>query len=287
MISVKNLTYTYPGAKQETLHGLNFEVAEDEIFGFLGPSGAGKSTTQNILIGLLKDYGGTIQMMNRELNEWGQDYYEHIGVSFELPNHYLKLTALENLNHFRSLYSGPTLEPMDVLAWVGLQEDADKKVEDYSKGMKIRLNVARSIIHQPKVLFLDEPTSGLDPVNARKIKDLVLDLRRRGATVFVTTHDMMVADELCDRVAFITAGQISLIDAPPVLKKQYGQRKVQVEYLNGAQAVQHQEFPLDGLGDNEAFLNLLKSAPRVETIHTQETTLENIFIEVTGQELSA
>lgn len=96
MISVKNLTYTYPGAKQETLHGLNFEVAEHEIFGFLGPSGAGKSTTQNILIGLLKDYGGTIQMMNRELNEWGQDYYEHIGVSFELPNHYLKLTALEN-----------------------------------------------------------------------------------------------------------------------------------------------------------------------------------------------
>ncbi|MCB0193926.1 MAG: ABC transporter ATP-binding protein, partial [Anaerolineae bacterium] len=194
-------------------------------------------------------------------------------------------TALENLNHFRSLYSGPTLDPLEVLEWVGLIDDADKKVADFSKGMKIRLNVARSLIHKPKVLFLDEPTSGLDPVNARKIKNLVLDVRQGGTTVFVTTHNMMVADELCDRVAFVTAGNISLIDAPSALKKQYGQRNVQVEYLNGAEAVQHQEFPLDGLGDNRAFIELLRSAPRLETIHTQETTLENIFIEVTGQEL--
>ena len=170
MITVKNLTYTYPGSTQEILHGLNFEIAAGEIFGFLGPSGAGKTTTQNILIGLLKGYGGQIQVMNREVSDWGPDYYEHLGVSFELPNHYLKLTALENLNHFRSLYSGATLEPMEVLEWVGLKNEANKKVEDYSKGMKIRLNVARSLIHQPKVLFLDEPTSGLDPVNARKIK---------------------------------------------------------------------------------------------------------------------
>jgi fluoroquinolone transport system ATP-binding protein len=176
---------------------------------------------------------------------------------------------------------------MALLEKVGLQEDADKKVSDYSKGMKIRLNVARSFIHNPKVLFLDEPTSGLDPVNARKIKDLILDLRQQGTTVFVTTHNMNVADELCDRVAFITQGNISLIDTPSTLKKQYGKRNVQVEYLNGTQAIQQQEFPLDGLGNNSEFIGLLKSASRVETIHTQETTLENIFIEVTGQELSA
>jgi fluoroquinolone transport system ATP-binding protein len=287
MITVKNLTYTYPSAGQETLHGLNFEIAEKEIFGFLGPSGAGKSTTQNILIGLLKKYGGHIQVMNREVSEWGHEYYEHLGVSFELPNHYLKLTAVENLNHFRSLYSGRTLDPMEVLGWVDLADDADKKVANYSKGMKIRLNVARSIIHKPKVLFLDEPTNGLDPVNARKIKDLILELRRQGTTVFVTTHDMMVADELCDRVAFITDGQISVIDAPSALKKQYGKRVVQVEYVNRSQEIHHQEFPLDGLGDNDEFITLLKSAGRLETIHTQETTLDNIFIQVTGQELAA
>jgi fluoroquinolone transport system ATP-binding protein len=153
--------------------------------------------------------------------------------------------------------------------------------------MKVRLNVARSLIHKPIVLFLDEPTNGLDPVNARKIKDLVLELRSRGTTVFVTTHDMMVADELCDRVAFITAGNINVIDAPATLKKRYGKRILRVEYLNKRQDVHHQEFPLDGLGGNDEFINLLKSAARLETIHTQETTLDNIFIEVTGQELVA
>ncbi len=287
MIKVKNLTFTYKGANKETLHGLNFEIADGEIFGFLGPSGAGKSTTQKILIGLLKDYGGNITVMGKEVNQWGQDYYEHIGVSFELPNHYLKLTARENLNYFKSLYSGASADPMQLLERVGLADDADKKVADYSKGMKIRLNVARSLIHKPKVLFLDEPTSGLDPVNARNIKDFILELRQQGTTVFVTTHNMTVADELCDRVAFISDGNISVVDAPSTLKKQYGKRNVQIEYLNGSADVLHREFPLDGLGDNADFINLLKSANRVETIHTQETTLENIFIEVTGQELRA
>jgi fluoroquinolone transport system ATP-binding protein len=287
MITVKNLTYTYPKAAKETLHGLNFEIAQGEIFGFLGPSGAGKSTTQNILIGLLKAYSGSVQVMNREISQWGHDFYEHIGVSFELPNHYLKLTAVENLTHFKSLYGGPTLSPLEALEWVGLKEEADKKVEAYSKGMKVRLNVARSLIHRPKLLFLDEPTAGLDPVNARKIKDLVLELRQQGTTVFVTTHNMNVADELCDRVAFITGGNISLIDAPDILKKRYGKRDVLVAYRNGVEAIQEEEFPLDGLGRNQDFLNLLNTAPMIEAIHTQETTLENIFIEVTGQELTA
>lgn len=287
MITVRDLTYTYTGAREETLHGLNFEIAEGEIFGFLGPSGAGKSTTQKILIGLLRDYGGIVQVMNRDVGDWGNDYYEKIGVSFELPNHFLKLTALENLSFFRSLYHGETYKPEDVLAWVGLKEDADKKVSDFSKGMKVRLNVARSLIHQPRVLFLDEPTAGLDPVNARNIKNLVQDLRQRGTTVFVTTHDMMVADELCDRVAFITSGTINVIDAPSALKKRYGQRTVQVEYVDGTPEMRQQDFPLDGLGDNADFLRLLQSASRIETIHTQETTLENVFIEVTGQGLTS
>jgi fluoroquinolone transport system ATP-binding protein len=286
MIKVNNLTFTYPSASQQTLQGLNFEIAEREIFGFLGPSGAGKSTTQKIIIGLLKQYGGNIEVMGREIRDWGQDYYEHVGVSFELPNHYLKLTALENLNYFKSLYSAETYYPTEVLDWVGLKDDSNKLVSDFSKGMKVRLNVARSLLHKPKLLFLDEPTSGLDPVNARKIKDVVLTLRDKGTTVFVTTHNMMVADELCDRVAFINSGQISVMDSPIALKKKYGKREITVEYSNGTQELAHQQFPLDGLGDNRAFLNLLKSANHIETIHTQETTLEKIFIEVTGEELT-
>jgi len=287
MIQVNNMHYTYPGAHEEVLHNLNFSIKDGEIFGFLGPSGAGKSTTQNILIGLLRNYLGNIVILGRELSAWDDAYYEHIGVSFELPNHYLKLTALENLSYFRSIYSVSTCDPMEVLEWVGLEDDAGKRVANFSKGMKIRLNVARSLLHQPKLLFLDEPTSGLDPVNARHIKNLILEQRARGATVFVTTHDMMVADELCDRVAFIAGGKIDVIDSPGTLKKQYGKRSVIVEYITGTTEAESREFPLDGLGQRSEFIDLLNTAKRIETIHTQETTLEQVFIKVTGEELSA
>lgn len=285
MITVKNLQYTYPKGTKPAVRGLNFEISEGEIFGFLGPSGAGKTTTQKILIGLLHGYQGSISFMGKELSAWGQDLYENVGVSFELPNHYLKLTALENLNYFRSLYSGETEDPMKLLEMVGLEEDADKRVNAFSKGMKNRLNFARSLLSKPKVLFLDEPTAGLDPVNARVIKNIVQKKREEGATIFITTHDMNVADQLSDRVAFIIDGEIKLIDTPKALKLQYGQRTVNVEYLNGTGAVKADEFPIDALGENNEFINILKQY-RVETIHTKETTLENIFIEVTGQELA-
>ncbi len=287
VITVRGLRYSYPKAAAEVLHGLDCDIDEGEILGFLGPSGAGKSTTQKILIGLLKGYQGSVRVLGRELSGWGSDYYERIGVSFELPNHYLRLTARENLNYFRSLFSGNTLDPIKVLEWVGLAEDADKRVSTFSKGMKIRLNVARSLLHQPKLLFLDEPTGGLDPVNARHIKDLVLRQRAQGTTVFVTTHSMELADELCDRVAFISAGAVSEIDSPSVLKRRYGKRAVTVEYTNSARETGLREFPLDGLGDNPEFIDLLRSAGRIEAIHTQETTLESVFIQVTGQELVA
>ena len=122
-------------------------------------------------------------------------------------------------------------------------------------------------------------------MNTRRIKDLVLDLRGRGTTVFVTTHDMGVADEFCDRVAFITGGQIMVIDAPAVLKKCHGQRAVRVEHLDGSADILHRDFPLDGLIENPEFVALMRSGSRIEMIHTQESTLDNIFIEVTGQEL--
>jgi len=286
MITVENLTYTYPGATKETLHGLNFTIEKGQILGFLGPSGAGKSTTQKILIGLLKGYIGSVKVMDRELRDWGQDYYERIGVSFELPNHYLRLTGRENLSYFASLYSGETEDPMTLLEMVGLAGATDLQVRQYSKGMKGRLNVARSLVNKPDILFLDEPASGLDPVNARRIKDIVLEKRAQGATVFVTTHNMMVADELSDQVAFMLDGNIHLLDTPKALKQQYGKRSVDVAYQNGSATVKHAEFAIDGLGDNAEFLRIIKEN-HIDSIHTQETTLENIFIEVTGEELNA
>ena len=284
MITVQNVAYQYANNHKQAVSNLNFEVHPGEIFGFLGPSGAGKSTTQKILISLLKDYSGEITVFNKDLKNWNNSYYEKVGVSFELPNHFLKLTAGENLSYYRSLYSGDTFDPNKVLSWVGLEEDEDTLVSQFSKGMKNRLSVARALLHNPQLIFMDEPTAGLDPVNARNIKNIIREQKNEGKTVFLTTHDMQVADQLCDRVAFIVDGNIRLIDSPHNLKIAYQQRLVQVEYRqeDNNKTV---EFPLEGLYENDAFQQILKQNHLV-SMHTLDASLEDIFIKITGRSLS-
>lgn len=283
MIEVSQLQFTYPGNRQATIQNLEFGVGKGEIFGFLGPSGAGKSTTQNILIGLLKNYRGKVQVMGRELKEADGGYYEKIGVAFEVPNFYTKFTALENLDLFRSLYSGQTEDPRSLLDMVGLEKDGDTRVSRFSKGMRMRLNFCRAFLNRPEILFLDEPTAGLDPVNAKKVKDIIRAKKDAGKTIFLTTHNMNVAEEICDRVAFIVEGKIKLIDSPRELMIHRGQKKVRVEYREEG-LVKGADFPLEGIGDNRAFSRMLKEK-KVERMHTQEATLEGIFIEVTGRSL--
>ena len=284
MIDVNGLVFTYPGAKEPAVNDLEFSVGDGEIFGFLGPNGAGKSTTQKVLIGLLRKYGGEVNVLGRDSRDWGSELYEQVGVGFELPVHFGRLTARENLSYFASLYEGETEDLEHLLEQVDLLKEADVRVERFSKGMRVRLSFARAILGRPRLLFLDEPTTGLDPLSARRIKDLILEHRERGATVFLTTHDMATADEICDRVAFLIDGRIALIDAPRELKVRYGERRVRVEYrLNGA--LEEHDFPLEGLAENQAFLTALRE-PSLQTVHTQETSLENIFIRVTGRELA-
>lgn len=283
-IHASNLSFTYAGAGEPALHGLDFAVEPGEIFGFLGPSGAGKSTTQKILIGLLHNYQGEVTVLGKAPRAWGAEYYERIGVSFEYPNHYLKLTALENLATFGALYRGPTLRPRALLEAVALGEHADRRVGQFSKGMKARLSIARSLLHDPELLFWDEPTAGLDPMNARRIKDLALEQKAGGKTIFLTTHDMTLADELCDRVAFIVDGGLALIDAPGEARLKYGRRLVRVE-STGPGGVERREFPLDTLGDDAAFIALLREGG-VRSIHTLEATLEDVFLRVTGHHLA-
>ncbi|MEM9920174.1 MAG: ABC transporter ATP-binding protein [Bacteroidota bacterium] len=281
MISVKNLSYTYPGSDNPVLDKLNFEISEGEIFGFLGPSGAGKSTTQKILYKILVDFEGEVDIRQKPLRSWGKEFFELIGVGFELPNHYLKLTARENLELFASFYNREKLLPFDELfEMVGLAEHQRQRVEAYSKGMKMRLNFIRALMHDPDILFFDEPTAGLDPVNAHKIKAHISKLKKRGKTIFITTHNMTTADELCDRVAFIVNGRLQLTEVPSVLKHQHGERRVFVEATDRKTA----EFALDDLGRNEVFLQFLRDHP-VERIHTKEASLEEVFIQVTGQAL--
>lgn len=283
MFKVENLHFKYPKNKEETIKGISFEIKKGEIFGFLGPSGAGKSTTQKILIKLLDKYDGMISYDNKNILELGEEFYENIGVSFEMPIHFSKMTAMENIEFFLKLYKRQN-DVESLMKKVGLWEDKDKMVGEYSKGMKIRLNIVRALLNSPEMLFLDEPTNGLDPTNAMILKDMIRVFKNEGGTVFITSHIMSDIDQLCDRVAFIVDGQIKEIDSPRNLKIKYGKRTLKLEYAEENQTV-IKEFPMDDIGKNETFIDLLQSK-NIETIHSGETTLEDIFIMVTGVGLS-
>jgi fluoroquinolone transport system ATP-binding protein len=281
-INVETLTFRYPGQTKPAVQEVSFSVARGEIFGLLGPSGAGKSTLQKVLTRQQRRFDGSVQVLGKPLAVWGQDYFEAIGVGFELPNHYIKFTAIENLRFFASLYKRKSRDPQELLALVGLQNAAHKKVETFSKGMRMRLNFVRAIQHDPEILFLDEPTAGLDPVNASTIKRVIAELRRAGKTIVLTTHNMNDVDQLCDRVSFMVAGRFAALDAPEALKARYGRRFVRVTH--GKDEIETDEFPLDGLADNGHFHAILK-AGAIRTLHSQEASLDQVFSDITGTSL--
>jgi len=283
MIRVENLSYTYPGSEKRVLKDISFEINEGEIFGFLGPSGAGKSTTQKVLNGLLKGFEGAVFINGTDLSRMERSFYERIGVAFEFPNLYLKLTALENLQLYASFFKSATRDPEELLKMVDLDGDRDTRVEAFSKGMKMRLSFVRALLNNPELLFLDEPTAGLDPGNARIMKDIIQDLQRQGVTVFLTTHHMDDAGELCNRLAFMVDGTLPVIDYTKELRLRHGKKTVRVEYREGGK-INSLEFPVDHLGSNPAFSDILQNR-EILTIHTQEASLEDIFIKVTGKQL--
>lgn len=283
MITVENLNFSYSKSDKIVLKALNFSVGKGEVFGFLGPSGAGKSTTQKVLNGILRNFTGKVMVNGIDLSRITNSFFEKIGVAFEFPNLYSKLTALENLKLYAAFYKNETESPETLLEIINLIEDKDTKVEAFSKGMKMRLNFVRALINKPEILFLDEPTSGLDPVNARRMKDIILDLKRKGTTIFLTTHNMSDADELCDRLAFMINGELPVIDTPHNLKLEHGRKNIKVEFRENNHT-RMEEFPINQLAQNERFLEILRQN-NIETIHTQEATLEDIFIKITGQKL--
>lgn len=284
MITVKNLFYRYPKNKTDTLRNISFEVKKGEIFGFLGPSGAGKSTLQKILTGTLPDYQGEVSVLEYSLNHLSNDYYNKIGVDFEFPNFYSKFTALENLNYFSSLYSQETLDPLPLLQRMDLQEDAQKPVARFSKGMKTRLGFIRCLLHDPDLLFLDEPTSGLDPTNARILKDIVKELKNAGKTIILTTHNMHDAEELCDRVAFIVDGEIRAMDTPAAFRHSSREKNVMYTFITQKNIEEERVIPLSTLYSDSHF-RAMSDADKVTRVHSSEQSLEDIFISITGRQL--
>lgn len=270
----------------EAVRGLSFQVAPGEILGFLGPNGAGKSTTIRILTGQLEPSSGSARILGMNVGRDDPAVQSRIGVCFEEKNLYMNMTGRENLRFFASLFGIHDRREEELLRRVGLADRADDRVSRYSKGMRQRLMMARALVNSPEVLFLDEPTDGLDPVSSRAIRSIIREEASRGAAVLLTTHDMWEADELSDRVAFISEGRLHALDTPENLKQVYGRRSVKVRIRTAEGGVR--EVTVD-LADSDAGERLKSTVgdPGLLTIHTEEATLESIFVELTGRGLSA
>lgn len=267
MIETKDLEISL-GTKK-VLNDITFQVKENEIFGFLGPSGAGKTTTIKILTKQLNQTSGT-SFINAEVKD--------IGILSDNSGAYERLSVYRNLCFFAQLSKTDVKQVEKVLKQVKLWEDKDKKVKDLSKGMKQRLLLACAVIHRPKLLFLDEPTAALDPATTEEIHKMLFELRKNGTTIFLTTHNMEEADEMCDRVAFLNKGKIVELGSPSDLKLKYGENCVKITFEDNTEITVNK--------DNKSIINSLKNnSKKVLSIHSLEPNLAEIFLSLTGREL--
>ncbi len=279
-IIADNLVFAY--GDLVAVDHVSFQVQEGEILGFLGPNGAGKTTVVKLLTGQLKPKEGRALVLGYDMAREPKKAAAKIGVCFEEKNLYPRMTARENLEFFAKLF-GVKIDAEALLRRVDLAGKGNERVENFSKGMKQRLMIARSLLNRPEVLFLDEPTDGLDPVSSENIRRVIREEQERGASVLLTTHDMLEADKLSDRVAFINEGRIVALDTPENLKLKYGKRSVKVRPKGRAEG-EEVEIPLDDPGTPERIKKILQEG-EFDTIHTSEATLEEIFIKLTGRRL--
>ncbi|MGE5577028.1 MAG: ABC transporter ATP-binding protein [Syntrophothermus sp.] len=301
MIVAENLRKVYKGRDKEiaAVDGISFDVREGEVFGFLGPNGAGKTTTIRMLIGLTRPTSGVAKVDGLDSFRDGRRVHERINVVFGEQNLYERLSGEENLRFFARLYGVEQRRVDMLLEKLQLTDRKKDAVSKYSKGMRQRVLIGRALLNNPRVLFLDEPTNGLDPSSAHVIRSLIRELQGQGTTIFLTTHYMEEADQLCDRVAFIHAGRLAAVDTPQRLKMAHGRKVVRLELANSGKQgepgiwepegrpsgeVQTEELPMDAPATADRVRELLASG-RVLTIHSQEATLADVFMKLTGREL--
>ena len=278
-IEVEQLSRSFNGLR--AVDSISFSVEAGEIFGFLGHNGAGKTTTIRMLSGQLLPTSGHARVAGCDVVTEQRRLKPLIGVVSEHQNLYERMSGRENLEFAVRLYKQDLRRIDETLKQVGLVDRAKDNVRNYSNGMKQRLVIARALLHRPQLIFLDEPTRGLDPVVGREIRSLILDLSQQGVTIFLTTHYMEEADQLCGRVAFLSEGRIVALDTPNNLKVAHGEKSLNVTLHNG-------ESLTIALDDPDAGKRLEKliSEGQVRTLHSAEATLEQVFLRIAGRELS-
>ncbi len=273
MINVKNVTKKFN--QKVALEEISFEVNKGEIFGFLGPSGSGKTTMIKILTGQLNADSGQTELLGKVSEQLTPADLEQIGLVSDTSGFYEKLSLYKNLQAYAKLYGKPNARVDEVLKQVDLYDSKNLAAEKLSTGMKQRMFLARALINKPQVLFLDEPTSGLDPTTSKKIHELLLDLKKAGTTIFLTTHDMNEATLLCDRLSLLNRGHLIEYGTPASIIQKYNhEKKVQLTFADET----HTQITFEELGRTDL--------AQVVAIHSCEPTLEEIFIQLTGEKLN-
>ena len=273
MINVKNVTKKFN--QKVALEEISFEVKKGEIFGFLGPSGSGKTTMIKILTGQLNADSGQTELLGKVSEKLTPADLEQIGLVSDTSGFYEKLSLYKNLQAYAKLYGKPNARVDEVLKQVDLYDSKSLAAEKLSTGMKQRMFLARALINKPQVLFLDEPTSGLDPTTSKKIHELLLELKEAGTTIFLTTHDMNEATLLCDRLSLLNRGHLIEYGTPSSIIQKYNhEKKVQLTFVDETQT----EITFEELGQTDL--------AQVVAIHSCEPTLEEIFIQLTGEKLN-
>ena len=273
MIVVKNVTKKF--GQKVALEEISFEVKKGEIFGFLGPSGSGKTTMIKILTGQLNADSGQTELLGKVSEKLTPADLELIGLVSDTSGFYEKLSLYKNLQAYAKLYGKPNARVDEVLKQVDLYDSKNLAAEKLSTGMKQRMFLARALINKPQVLFLDEPTSGLDPTTSKKIHELLLELKEAGTTIFLTTHDMNEATLLCDRLSLLNRGHLIEYGTPSSIIQKYNhEKKVQLTFADETQT----EITFEALGQTDL--------AQVVAIHSCEPTLEEIFIQLTGEKLN-
>jgi len=304
IIRVNDLTKSY-GPTLAVDH-LSFDVKEGEIFGFLGPNGAGKTTTIRMMVGLTQPSSGTAFINGYDILKEPVKVKQTIGLVPETSNLYGELTSLENLIYQAELYGVARKERKDralqLLEEFGLKEHQEKPFQKLSRGLKRRLTIATALIHHPKILFLDEPTTGLDVMSARGLRKLILDSKKKGLTIFLTTHYIPEAESLCDRIAIIVKGKIRIIDTPQNIKSLVKEMEIlEIGLDRIPDPLKNKLLSLDGIekiliDENRIRFhtkNIDQVTPRIiklfeeqrvkmETINTLSPSLEDAFVRLTG-----
>lgn len=263
------------------LKDIDAKLYRGEILGFLGPSGAGKTTTIKILTGQLKQTSGEAYILGINSHNIDETIYEQIGIVTDSSGIYEYLSVYQNLEYFAKILKVEKGRISEVLKQVGLYEHRKKTAGKLSKGQTQRLVLARAVLHKPKVLFLDEPTSGLDPSTAIEIHKMLLQMKNEGMAIFLTTHNMEEATKMCDHVALLNEGTIVEYGTPKEICLKYNKvRKYSIQLDDGSEHLLEQNEKSIGQ------INSWMSENKIQTIHSCEPTLESVFLEVTGRELS-